>query len=709
MPSPTRVERLHLRHANSKHFLLDNGQSQVEIYLQPVHYLDDAGVWLDIDSTLRASGDYVRCVNRRAPVRLSRYADGSATIDDRRGRSITYRPVGPAHVKGSHAKHILTHVDAWPSTDLQWITSTSGLVKLLTLKSDASPASYLFNVASEGLSLSQDADGIIRARSGEEVIFVLTRPWCHDAAGVDGPVTYALEDGAIRVSVDAAWLGEESRAWPVELDPTTIQPGVEGKDAFISASVPGTNYGANTNLNAGGDGAGAEYRSLVEFVLTSYIGLYACSAATFDLWCYSELSATDYTVEAHRIEASWGELTVTWTNQPAHSAGIIGSVSVTGTASWFSMNVQSLVQDWLDSVYANYGIKVVNANPTTVNSLKYFYSSDYTVDATKDPRLVLTLNGLPTATPSALNGTVGAPATCNDDVSPQLPWTYADPVESSAQTQYQVQLYTSTGDLVVDTGTVVSANAFYNCAANLLDYGVTYKWRVRAYDGTNWSYWSSWVYFTTILSAPVGLTATGHAAAAHTDLAWTAHAGEDVYGYKVYRKLHDAADSTYIQVNYTSVITNAHIDDTAQKGIAYAYAVTALANDGYESVKSTHADGTVTFTGYWVGDAARKIGLMPKWVRPRLASARVALDGAAVNQDYGYGPRQLVVEFRYDTIAERDALFDLWPAGEAKSYRDEKGYVIRGTLIGDVSEDIVQIPGSTTMGWLTFTIAEVTA
>ena len=705
--TPNRTERTHLRHANSKHFLLDNGQSQVEIYLQPIHYLDDAGVWQDIESTLKASGDHVRCVNRRAPVRLSRYADGSVTIDDRHGRSISYRPVGPAHVKGSHAKHVLTHVDAWPDTDLQWITSTSGLVKLLTLKSAESPDSYLFTVATEGLTLTQDADGIIRARSGEEVVFILTRPWCHDAAGVDGPVSYSLEDGAIRVSVDPAWLGEESRAWPVEVDPTEIQPdAAAGKDAYVSSAAADTNYGTATTMNAGNTGGTQKRRSLVEFVVTTYAGKTLLSA-NLGLYCSAESSVTDYVVGAHEITAAWDELTVTWNNQPANDAVAEATVSITGTAAWFTWDLTTLVQAWLDGASTNNGVKLVNASEATENSAKTFYSSDYSVtDLTKCPKLVLIF--LPLVNPTSPLGTVGAPGTVTDDVSPQLAWTYTAG-DGPAQSQYQVQLYTSAGDLVVDSGAVASANAYYNCAANLLDYDITYKWRANVYDGTYWSGYSSWNYFTTDLSAPITVVATADAAAAEIDIAWAAHAGEDLYGYIVYRKLHDAADSTYIRVNYTSVTTNAFADDTAQTGLAYAYAVSAVANDGFESDKSTHGDGTVTFTGYWLGEAAVKVRPTPRWVRPRLASARVALNSAAVNQDYGYGPRQLVVEFRYDTIAGREALFDAWPTGEAKSYRDEKGYVIRGTLIGDVSEDILEIPGATTMGWLTFTIAEVTA
>lgn len=703
MPNPpaNRVERTELRRANAKRF----SDNTVEVYLQPVHWRDENGHWQDIETTLKSSGDYVRCQNRRTPIRLSRYADGRATIDDRQGRSISYRPVGVAHAKGSYEKNALTHVDAWPGTDLQWLTSAQGLVKLLTLKSAESPSAYQFAVATEGLTLAQDADGIIRARSGEEVVFILTRPWCHDANGVDGPVEYSLKDGAIRISVDPAWLSAEDRAWPVSVDPTTIQPdAAAGKDAYVSNITADTNYGTATTMAAGNTGGAQVHRSLVEFVVTPYVGKTLLSA-NLSLYCSAESSVTDYVVGTHEITAAWDESTVTWNNQPAHEAVAEATVSITGTAAWFTWDLTTLVLAWLEGTSTNNGIKLVNASEGTASSAKTFYSSDYSVtDLTKCPKLVLIF--LPQVDPTAPLGTVGAPATITDDVSPQLTWTYTAG-EGPAQSQYQVQLYTSGGDLVVDSGAVASANAYYDCAANLLDYNVTYKWRVNVYDGTYWSGYSDWNYFTTDLSAPTTLAATADAAGAEIELTWDAHAGEDLFGYLVYRKLQGADDATYVQVNYTSVLTNAFTDDTAQTAIAYTYAVTAVANDSFESDKSTSDDATVTFTGYWLGDTEVKVRAMPSITSPRLASARVALDGSAVNQDYGYGPQQMTASFRYDTIAERQALLDLFPTDTVRSYRDEKGYVIRGTLVGDVQEDILEIPGSGTRGWLTFTISEV--
>jgi hypothetical protein len=83
------------------------------------------------------------------------------------------------------------------------------------------------------------------------------------------------------------------------------------------------------------------------------------------------------------------------------------------------------------------------------------------------------------------------------------------------------------------------------------------------------------------------------------DLAWTAHAGENLAGYNVYRKKSGGA---YAQINTSLVTANSYPDELAASGETYIYSVTAVAIDGYESAQSTSATDTLAVAATWIDD-----------------------------------------------------------------------------------------------------------
>ncbi len=709
-----RVELPELRTSHAKFFRLDDGRLQVEASAKwPVHYLDSNGHWQDCDCTPRSdsrAAEYdLACRKTWSSVtRLAKRSPQPVRIE-RGGCKLAYRAQGVANVEGLVEGNRLSFADAWPDADLVWYVVPEGLRKEIILKSVAAPSSYSFLVEAQSLEVRRDEDGVVRAWAGPFPAFEVYRPYVHDAQGVPGPVAVSLrQEGGktyLDLSLDPAWLSDPARAYPVTLDPTTVQPdATAGKDTYVSYSSSAANFGTGTALRAGYATVVNEYlRSLLYTDLSAYPAGF--KQGLLQLYCYAEGSTTDYSVAAHRVAASWDEATVTWGTQPAHDATAIASTLITGTDLWFSWDITSLLNEWLNGTAT--GVKLIG-NEATQYANKDFYSSDYATDPTLRPKYVLTLNNAPTVAPTSPTGTESAPGTVNNDVSPRLAWTYSD-ADSDPQAKYQVQVLDLLGNVLLDTGTVVSATAYHDCAADLLDYGKTYKWRVRVHDGLAWSAWSAWQYFQCVLTAPAGLTVTPNAAAARIDLSWTAHAGEGLAGYHVYRKLQGAADSTYVRLDLALVTGTAYVDDAAASGTAYTYAITAVASDGYESARSIRQNGTVTYSGYWVGSTQVKVRPVPEWEHVRRSSEKLTLTGTANVQDYGYGPKRVRLTLRYDTIAQRQALFDLFPAGQTVSYRDERGYVLRGKVSGNVDEAVLNIPGTTAYGWLTFTLTEVSA
>jgi len=51
--------------------------------------------------------------------------------------------------------------------------------------------------------------------------------------------------------------------------------------------------------------------------------------------------------------------------------------------------MDTLVQGWIDGTITNYGVALKDTDETSVDTFAYFFTSDYTTDTTKCPKLVI--------------------------------------------------------------------------------------------------------------------------------------------------------------------------------------------------------------------------------------------------------------------------------------------------------------------------------
>ncbi|MEE8639674.1 MAG: DNRLRE domain-containing protein, partial [bacterium] len=105
----------------------------------------------------------------------------------------------------------------------------------------------------------------------------------------------------------------------------------------------------------------------------------------------------------YRVTATWAEMTVTWTNQPAHNSTAYATTLVQG-GKWYAWDVKTLIQDWVNATYSNYGFKLIRRNEAG-GAWPYFVSSDYPT-GTNRPKL--TVDYTPTAIAPASVGKVKA-------------------------------------------------------------------------------------------------------------------------------------------------------------------------------------------------------------------------------------------------------------------------------------------------------------
>ncbi len=147
-----------------------------------------------------------------------------------------------------------------------------------------------------------------------------------------------------------------------------IQPGsVEGKDAFVISTNSDDNFGYPQEIIASGwtkDGSPKTVRSFIEFDLSIIPDDAVLLSAKLSLYGYDSPSngthsTTSGSNEAvlQRILTTWEENTVTWNNQPigTNEDNVSLGASITLTQDYLDINVDRIVQRWLDNPVDNHG------------------------------------------------------------------------------------------------------------------------------------------------------------------------------------------------------------------------------------------------------------------------------------------------------------------------------------------------------------------
>ncbi|RKX66431.1 MAG: hypothetical protein DRP42_03110 [Tenericutes bacterium] len=166
-------------------------------------------------------------------------------------------------------------------------------------------------------------------------------------------------------------------------DTITLNP---TDDAYILATSPDYNSGSETGLYFGYVNS---MNTLIKFDLSGYTGVTINSA---ELRLYVNdifgMTPTDYYVVSG-CDADWDEDMVTWNNGPGQQGSPIWITTYPVLWNWWIMDVKSMVQDFVDGTYDNYGFMLYD----DLNTSHYIrvYSREYSPNP---PELVLDYNPL---------------------------------------------------------------------------------------------------------------------------------------------------------------------------------------------------------------------------------------------------------------------------------------------------------------------------
>ena len=148
-------------------------------------------------------------------------------------------------------------------------------------------------------------------------------------------------------------------------------------DTMIDPAAPDANYGGSTTLAVGPSCLG-----LAQFDLSS---VPPGAIVTSALARFTESTSGAGTMNLYRALSPWAEGTVTWNSfQSAMDPVAASTRSNPSGVGMLGFLIASLVQQWLDGTYPNYGFALQQGSGTTT-----LYSSETTSALANRPQLIL--------------------------------------------------------------------------------------------------------------------------------------------------------------------------------------------------------------------------------------------------------------------------------------------------------------------------------
>ncbi|MEU3075689.1 LamG-like jellyroll fold domain-containing protein [Streptomyces laurentii] len=411
------------RERMSKTFQNTDGTLTTRFYDEPVNFQDAAGNWKAIDTKLKAlpkggrmghavgvSGDGWQITSGDSETVFAGYADGTPLVSLNTGAdtSVGFSVQDVAHAPGEAVDSTITYRDIRPGTDLRFVAGGASVKEVITLNSPDAASEWVFPLYTRGLTARLESTGAVAFRdSAGGVRATMPAGWMEDSnlapnsnqGEISNGVRYELVDiaggQALKVSLDAEWLHDPKRVFPVKVDPSvTTVTGTPASSGTYVESPYNVNFSGDTNVKVGTyDKGGHKAAAFLRFagVESALKNAWVISArlALYNTYSYS---CTARPVTVHAVTSNWSESTTNTYPGPA-TGPALGSKSFAhawrpdgqtswpcGPAAWESISLGSagrqLVDDWTHGRKKNYGL-AVKASTTDSYAWKNFGSDDY--------------------------------------------------------------------------------------------------------------------------------------------------------------------------------------------------------------------------------------------------------------------------------------------------------------------------------------------
>ncbi|MFE9880619.1 DNRLRE domain-containing protein [Streptomyces sp. NPDC005784] len=524
-----KIEVLSERTSKSTTYALPSGALQTESYGGPIRVKQD-GQWKDIDTSLSDTGDALEPKAAAADVAVSDGGDTqlASVAKGKESFGLGWENKLPTpSVKDDTASYNLGDGQNLAVTALAQGFSEN--IKLSQQLADGS-ASYRIPLNLDGLKLSQADSGHLLLKNPDgDLVAEAPAPMMWDdskdpASGESAHrqrVDTKIETGSdgsqtLVLTPDKDFLA--TATYPVTIDPTSTL--AVTTDTWVQNPDYPDSQVSSPELKSGTYDAGTDVaRSYLKFDVSPFTGKHIIDT---NLALYSYYSSTCATTGAgtqvRRITSDWSSSSVTWAAQPTTTTtGAVTNTAALGYSSscpagTMNFDIDAIVQAWADGS-ANYGLQVRGASETDATTWRRFRSANYiSGDDSVEPHLTVTYNSYPTTasaaiSPSAVNAYNGNRYVTS--LTPTVSAKVTDPDGSATKAQVEFTpnpawvdtsfTYTATTSSVASGSTAKLTIP----AASAFPAGVHLRYRVRAYDGTDYGTWSGYTNFTLNTGLPV--------------------------------------------------------------------------------------------------------------------------------------------------------------------------------------------------------------
>ena len=290
----------------------------------------------------------------------------------------------------------VSYPDIFEGVDVEYVMFSQGIKENLILKQQGTQTEFetVYNI--DKLTAVQTDEQTIDLMAGEEVIYQIQAPYMEDAAGErSNDVTLTITETknkkiTVKMTVDGEWLAEETREFPVIIDPIVLTKTAKSAidTTFITEDVPGANYSEKLELLVGKESS--EYgdcRTLVKFTLPDLNPGDMVVDADLRLYTYARefysSSTPDLQIDAHQVTSSWTLAGVTWNNRPDYNDEVLdyNYISRDDTTTEKFFDITSAVKSWYEGTASNYGIIIKSYNESgsyaDVGVKGYFWPERY--------------------------------------------------------------------------------------------------------------------------------------------------------------------------------------------------------------------------------------------------------------------------------------------------------------------------------------------
>ncbi|MCL2532106.1 MAG: DNRLRE domain-containing protein [Oscillospiraceae bacterium] len=397
-----------------RHYLHEDGTITTALFAQPVNFLDESGIWQDIDNRLllsidedgntvfvpAASGldisipqefcdeqlttirqnDYrvsfglidieadqsARTQGRNAPRGQARTINASAQRNNRsQGRTRQERIAQQNEdvVEAENLASVVAFDDVLPGIDLEQVVTHNSVSEHIIINETQEEYSFDFQLELDGLIPAAQEDGsflLISATSGEEV-FELQAPMMFDATGEAYSVDMELRDGIIAVSANADWIN--TAAMPVTIAPLSLQTFTQGplRDTYVNSS---NNLIRNTLINFVGTHSvlgisGGTNRTYMRFDLSSIPSSNLIMSANLQLTQNRTYSfQSGMSMHLYRLTQAI-PASLNWNNQPTHGSRITTRAIVSASGHTYNLSIPNTVRSWHENPAENHGFVIM--------------------------------------------------------------------------------------------------------------------------------------------------------------------------------------------------------------------------------------------------------------------------------------------------------------------------------------------------------------